>query len=150
MRLRPHHLIDIICSYGHGTAFEPHPYGHAVHRIAASVIENPDIEAEFVLAADDICAPCRHLRVDGQCTDVLSQLAEVVSKQSYNDGLDRKVFAFLEMQPGVRMKVSAFLNRLDEHMPRIAEICTHPGEDPRHRLEGLEKRLARFAERRKV
>jgi hypothetical protein len=146
LKLRPHHLIDIVCDYGHGVAFEPHPYGHAVHTIAAKVIDDPDIEVEFVLAADDICSPCRHLRADGQCEDVLSQLAEPVPKQVYNDGLDQRVFSYLAMQPGARMTVRAFLAKLDEHMPGIAEICAHPGEGKGHRLEGLEKGLARFAE----
>jgi len=148
MKLRPHHLIDIVCDYGQGAAFEPHPYGHAVHTVAARVIEDPDMEVEFVVAADDICVPCRHLQVDGQCDDVLSQLAEPVSKQSYNDGLDHKVLAFLEMQPGVQMTVSEFLDRLDAHMPGIAEVCTHPGEKQRHRLGGLRKGLLKFAEKR--
>ena len=149
MRLRPHHLIDIICDYGQGAALKPHPYGHAVHIVAAKVTEDPDLEVEFVVAADDICAPCRHLQADGQCDDVLSQLAEPVSKQTYNDSLDRKVFAFLEMQPGVRMTVNEFLSRLDAHMPGIVEVCTHPGEEQGQRLEGLRKGLAMFAGKRR-
>jgi len=148
VRLRPHHLIDIVCDYGQGAAFGPHPYGHAVHVVAAAVIDDPGIEVEFVLAADDICAPCRHLREDGQCEDVLSQLPEPVSKQLYNDHLDREVFSFLGMRPGVRMTASEFLRVLDAHMPGIVEICTHPGEDQRHRLEGLRKGLAKFSEKR--
>lgn len=145
MKLRPHHLIDIVCSYGHGEAFEPHPYGHAVHTVAVRVMEDPDVEIEFVVAADDICAPCRHLRADGQCDDILSQLAKPVSKQSYNDRLDRKVLAYLEMEPGVRMTVSAFVVKIGAHMPGIAEVCTHPGEEPEYRMEGLRRGLAMFA-----
>ena len=34
MRLRPHHILDIISSYGHGAEFRPSPYGHAVHTVA--------------------------------------------------------------------------------------------------------------------
>jgi hypothetical protein len=144
MKLRPHHLIDIVCDYGHGVAFTPHPYGHAVHTVAAKVIDDPDLEVEFVLAADDICTPCRHLRADGQCEDVLGQLAEPVSKQTYNDGLDRKLFAHLRMEPGTRMRVRAFLERLDAHMPGIVGVCTHPGEEEQRRLEGLREGLTRL------
>jgi hypothetical protein len=137
-------LIDIVCDYGHGVAFTPHPYGHAVHVVAAKVIDDPDLEVEFVLAADDICAPCRHLRADGQCEDVLGQLAEPTSKQTYNDGLDRRLFARLGMDPGTRMGVRAFLARLDAHMPGIVGICAHPGEEEQHRLEGLREGLRKF------
>jgi len=145
VRLRPHHLIDIVCDYGHGVTFKPHPYGHAAHTVATQVIADPDIEVEFVLAADDICSPCRHLRPDGKCEDVLSQLAEPVPKQVYNDGLDRRLFAYLQMQPGARMTVRAFLEALGRHVPGIEEICAHPGEEKKHRLDGLERGLARFA-----
>ena len=144
MKLRPHHLIDIVHSYGHGAAFEPHPYGHAVHVVAERVIENPDLEVEFVLGADDICRPCRHLRADGQCTDVLDQLEEPVAKQVYNDGLDGRLFSLLDIEPGVRMTARDFLTMVEEHMPGIVEVCTHPGEERQYRHDGLRKGLTRL------
>ena len=141
MRLRPHHLIDIVRDYGHGIPFEPHPYGHAV---AERVLHNLDLEVTFVLAADDICTPCRHLRADGQCEDVLSQLDPPVAKQAYNDDLDARVFAHLGMQLGTQMTMKDFLETLRAHVPGIEQICTHPGEDKAHRLDGLQKGLARL------
>jgi hypothetical protein len=39
LRLRTHHLIDIVTDYGRGAVFAPHPYGHAVHTVAERVIE---------------------------------------------------------------------------------------------------------------
>jgi hypothetical protein len=144
MKLRPHHLIDIVRDYGHGVPLAPHPYGHAVHTVAGRVLHDLDLEVTFVLAADDICVPCRHLRADGQCEDVLDQLDPPVSKQVYNDDLDARVFAALEMQPGVCMTVRAFLERLRAHVPGIEAICTHPGEDRAYRLDGLQKGLARL------
>ena len=144
MRLRPHHLIDIITKFGRGQEFKPHPYGHAVHTVAAQVLAAPDLEVEFVAAADAICQPCRHLRPDGQCADVLSQLKERVSKQVYNDALDKMLFAYLGMHPGARMTVRAFLERLDAHTPGVEKICTHPGEREEDRLRGIQEGLARL------
>ena len=144
MKLRPHHLIDIVRDHGHGVPFEPHPHGHAVHTVAERALHNLDLEVTFVLAADDICAPCRHLRADGQCEDVLSQLDEPASKQAYNDDLDARVFAYLGMQPGARLTVRAFLETLRAHVPGIEDTCTHPGEERAHRLDGLQKGLARL------
>jgi len=144
VKLRPHHLIDIINNFGHGREFTPHPYGHAVHTVAAQVLAAPDLEVEFVAAADAICQPCRHLRPDGQCADVLSQLKERVSKQVYNDALDKMLFAYLGMHPGARMTVRAFLERLDAHTPGVEKICTHPGEREEDRLRGIQEGLARL------
>ena len=144
MRLRPHHLIDIVRDHGHRVPLEPHPYGHAVHTVAARVLHDLDLEVTFVLAADDICTPCRHLRADGQCEDVLSQFDEPVSKQAYNDDLDARVFAHMGMQPGARLTVRAFLETPRAHVPGIEEVCTHPGKDRAHRLDGLQEDLARL------
>jgi hypothetical protein len=144
MRLRPHHLIDIITHYGHEVAFGPHPYGHAVHLVAAQVLNDLATEIEFVLGADDICTPCRYLEPNGLCGDVLSQLAEPVSKQAYNDGLDGKLFPFLGMEPGTRLTVRQFLERVSRHVPGIEQLCTHPGEQEADRRQGLAAGLSRL------
>ena len=151
MRLRPHHLLDIITDYGHAVEFRPHPYGHAVHIVAAQVLANLDLEVRFVLAADEICRPCQHLRSDGQCGDVLHQLGEPISKQAYNDALDCRLFSYFGMRPGDKMtwmstsmRVRTFLEKVSEHMPGVEKMCTHPGEKEKDRLEGLEKGLTRL------
>jgi hypothetical protein len=144
MKLRPHHLIDIICDYGRGVEFSPHPYGHAMHTVAARVVAEPSIQIELVLAADDICAPCCHLQADGSCDDVLSQLAEPISKQAYNDDLDERVFSALGLHPHARLTVRAFLERLHAYVPGIEQICTHPGESQADRLQGLRAGLERL------
>jgi hypothetical protein len=148
MKLRPHHLIDIVSDYGHGVEFGPHPYGHALHTVADQVINDLDLEVVFVPAADEICFPCRYLRADGQCEDVLHQLEKPVSKQTYNDELDGKLFPYLEMRPGRRMTVRAFLQRVDAHTPGIEKICTHPGEEETRRLGGLVRGLEKLGVRR--
>ena len=154
MKLRPHHLLDIITDYGHGVEFRPHPYGHALHTVAAQVLTSPGLAVEFVLAADEICHPCRHLRSDGQCgtdvpiRDVLHQLGEPKSKQAYNDELDRKLFSYFGMRPGEEMTVGAFLEKVNQHTPGVEKICTHPGEEEEDRLEGLENGLTRLGIRK--
>jgi hypothetical protein len=144
MKLRPHHLLDIISDYGHGVEYTPHPYGHALHTVAAQVLNDLALEIEFVLTADAICAPCRHLQPNGLCDDVLSQLAEPVSKQAYNDALDSKLFPYLGIAPGARLTMRQFLERVRQHLPGIEQVCTHPGEDRGSRRQGLEDGLLRF------
>jgi hypothetical protein len=145
MQLRPHHLIDIVTDYGHGVEFRPHPYGHALHSVAAQVLADMTVEIELVLAADDICSPCCHLQPGGLCDDVLSQLAEPVSKQAYNDALDGRLFPYLGVQPGTRLTMREFLGRLQERIPGIVQICTHPGEEQADRLQGLREGLERLS-----
>jgi hypothetical protein len=137
LKLRPHHLIDIVTELGDGREFEPHPYGHAVHIVAHRVVEDPHVEIEFVLAADDICAPCRHLQPDSTCDDILQQLSPPQSKQAYNDKLDRLVFDRLRMSPGDQMSLQEFLMLLRSSSADIARVCVHPGEKVVDRLEGL-------------
>jgi len=144
MKLRPHHLLDIISDYGHGVEFSPHPYGHALHRVAHHVLNDPDLDIEFVLAADDICFPCQHLQPDGLCDDVLSQLEEPVSKQAYNDDLDGKLFPYLGIELGARLTLREFLERVNQHIPGIEHLCTHPGEKEADRLRGLREGLRKL------
>ena len=69
--IKPHHFIDIITALGTGRMeFEPHPYGHAVHTVAARLIGDRDALLEMELGADDICSPCVH-NVDGVCDDTI-------------------------------------------------------------------------------
>ena len=150
MKLRPHHLIDIISDYGHGVEFAPHPYGHALHIVATRVLNDLSMEIEFVLAADDICYPCRHLQPDGICDDVLSQLAEPISKQVYNDGLDSKLFPYLGIEPGARLTLREFLERVSQHFPGVEQLCTHPGEQETDRRQGLAAGLSRLGIASKV
>ncbi len=144
MRLRPHHLIDIVSDHGHGIEYTPHPYGHALHTVAVRVLTDMAAEIELVLTADEICDPCCHLQAGGICDDVLSQLAEQPSKQAYNDGLDRRLFPHLGIEPGTRLTLREFLERLHRYVPGIERICAHPGEEPADRLQGLRQGLQRL------
>jgi hypothetical protein len=136
MRLRPHHLLDIITQYGAGVPFHPHPYGHAVHTVAEAVLADPDVTIEFVVGADDICAPCKHL-IEGRCDDVLSQLDPPLSKQDYNDDLDRRLLARLGIPEGSQLTCRTFAALVRDQMPGTGEVCTHPKEDPASRLSRL-------------
>jgi hypothetical protein len=141
VKLRPHHLLDILTSYGNGEKFEPHPYGHALHIVGPKVLAHLELPVTFVVAADDICAPCKHLRPDGTCDDVLSQLSPPISKQEYNDKLDRRVLACLDLRPGATLTARAYFELVNRHVPGIEKICTHPKEDEQRRLAGMIKGL---------
>ena len=138
IRLRPHHLIDIFKHSGNGLDLsKPHPYGHAQHIIAEKILNNPDTEIEFICENDDICKPCRHRGADNLCSDVLSRFSPPVSKQQYNDELDKSVFEMLEIVSGERMSARVFLELLLSRISEIVPLATHPGQDAEYTESGL-------------
>lgn len=137
LRLRPHHIIDIITGYGNNVNFQPHPYGHSQHKIAEKILPVPDLKIELVLGSDDICSGCIHLAADGRCNDVLSRIKPSPSKQAYNDLLDSRLFDLFNIMPGHILKLQEYLEIIDRKIPGIESICTHPKENPERRLHGL-------------
>jgi len=137
MELRPHHILDIVKGYGAGSAFKPHPYGHAVHTVAKQILSDLETKVRLVVGADEICRPCIHLQPDGLCDDVLHQLDPPISKQIYNDDLDRRLLAYLGLTAGTVMTIREYLTIVSDYVPGIEQLCTHPKEDRQARLQGL-------------
>jgi hypothetical protein len=103
--IRPHHLLDILRDYGYGIVYQPHAYGHALHLIAENVMADPDCDITFVVAAEDICRPCRYLRAEGTCDDMMTAGNDTISKQTYNDALDRRLWEYLDLDSGNSMTI---------------------------------------------
>ena len=143
MMLRPHHLLDIVTAFGAGARFEPHPYGHAVHTCAEIVLNDLDTKVRFVVGADFICEPCVHL-VGGRCDDLLSQLDPPVSKQDYNDDLDRRVISHLGIREGDVMTVRQFLATARQRFAGLPEVCTHPKGSVAERAADLDAGLRKL------
>jgi hypothetical protein len=143
--LRPHHLLDILRDYGYGIRYEPHEYGHALHTVAGKIFTDPDREIVLVVAADDVCRPCRHLRPGGQCDDTMEKDGIPVSKQAYNDALDRRLWAYLGLEGGNRMTVGDFLVRVRNRLEGMEDVCAHPGEDREYRKIGLVEGLKKLS-----
>ena len=93
IRIKPHHFVDILTAVGAGReAFDPHPYGHAVHLVARAILANPDVLLEIDLGADDICAPCDH-NLHGRCDDTIDtsyRPQAPPSKLEWNLRIDRR------------------------------------------------------------
>jgi hypothetical protein len=137
LRLRPHHIIDIIADYGNNVQYRPHPYGHSQHLVAPKLLSNLDLKIKLVLEADDICTGCKHLMPGGNCKDVLAQIIPSPSKQAYNDVLDSRLFDHFKLVPGCIIDVRKYLETVNDYTPGIEQICTHPKENPERRLKGL-------------
>jgi len=149
IRIKPHHFIDIITDIGRGQrAWAPHPYGHAVHTVAARILAEPDVLLEMELGADDICAPCRH-NVAGLCDDVIDtsfRPAAPASKRDYNLLIDQRWCARLGLAQGDRLTARQFCQRLRDRMGNLAPIYReNPSDRVAARERDLRAGLAQFA-----
>ena len=137
MDLRPHHILDIVTGFGQGKKYKSHPYGHSQHIVAKKLLSNLDLKIRLVLNADDICKGCTHLLTDGKCKDVLAQLKPSPTKQAYNDVLDCRLFDYLSLDINGVLTTRKYLEIVNEKVPGIEKICTHPKEYMEERLTGL-------------
>jgi len=150
MKLRPHHILDIVTDYGEGVRFEPHPYGHSLHIVAKAITSDTSIKTQLVVGADAVCQGCKHLQPDGSCDDVLGQLDGKPSKQAYNDDLDRRLLDYLGLKAGTVMTIRQYLGKVNKKVPGIEKICTHPKEDQQKRLANLAHGLVKLGIRNKT
>ncbi|NQT16829.1 MAG: DUF1284 domain-containing protein [Planctomycetes bacterium] len=125
IRVKPHHFIDILAALGRGqTTFDPHPYGHAVHTVAARLVDEPDALLEIELDADDICRPCEH-NVDGRCDDTIDtsfRPEAPSSKREYNLLIDRRWCERLQLRPGQTIDARQFCHRLRQSADDLTAI----------------------------
>lgn len=141
IRIKPHHFIDILRDFGRGTtAFEPHPYGHAVHVVAARVLRDRDAMLEMELGADDICEPCVH-NVGGLCDDTIDTSFRPdapSSKREYNLLIDRRWCERLGLAQGDRLTARDFCRRLRDRMGDLTAIYR---ENPPDRVAARDRAL---------
>ncbi|ADK81076.1 DUF1284 domain-containing protein [Sediminispirochaeta smaragdinae] len=141
LRLRPHHILDIVRNIGNERPIVPHEYGHLLHKVTNKIITDVNVKCMLVIGTDDICGPCRMLTKEGRCLDILHQLERQTSKQEYNDNLDKRIMTFLNIEPNSVLKISNYLSSIKQNMNEIVDICTHPKEDKEYRRNGLIKGL---------
>lgn len=143
LNLRPHHILDIIATYGAGLPFIKADNGSAVPEAAEIILGGLDTPIRLVAGWDDICKPCR-LLVNGRCTNVLSQLEDRPSMQEYNDALDRRLLVRLGMGEGTETTARGFLEAVSADLPGTVHIATHPGEVETEKQEKIRNGLKRL------
>jgi len=148
IRIKPHHFIDIITTYGADTlTFEPHPYGHAVHTVARAVMDDPETELVMELGADDICAPCEH-NIDGVCNDTIDtshRPTAPTSKREWNLMIDRRWCARLGIGQDDALSARAFCELLLEQAGDITDIYREiPAKMTKERSRKLMKGIKKY------
>lgn len=111
INIKPHHFIDILGDVGRGqTEWQPaSAYGHALHRVAQSLMENRDACIRIEVGIDDICEPCVH-HVGETCDDVRSRPfpGQPSGKMEWNLMLDRAWCNLLGLQQGQELTAREF------------------------------------------
>lgn len=143
LKLRPHHILDVIRNYGRDVKFTPHSNGHSLHVIAEKITSNPEIKVQLVVENDDICEGCVHLLVT-KCDDVLSQLSPSPSKQAYNDVLDSILLDYIGLKQNTILTINEYAVIISGKMPDIVNLCTHPKENKEERLRGMDAGLKKL------
>jgi hypothetical protein len=143
LKLRPHHILDVIRNYGRDVKFTPHFYGHSLHVIAEKITSNSEIKVQLVVENDDICEGCVHL-LGTKCDDVLSQLSPSPSKQAYNDVLDSILLDYTGLKQNAILTIKEYAVIISEKMPDIVNLCTHPKENKEERLRGMNAGLKKL------
>lgn len=133
IRIKPHHFVDIITSFGAGQrTFEPHAYGHGVHSVSERVLRDRDAMLEMETGAADICVPCIH-NIDGLCHDTIDTSYRPdapTSKREWNLIIDGRWCDRLGVRQGDRLSARQFVERLRDLAGDIADIYR---EEPGHR-----------------
>ncbi|MBM3239052.1 hypothetical protein FJZ31_22390 [Candidatus Poribacteria bacterium] len=149
IRIKPHHFVDIITSFGAGNTFVPHPYGHAVHTVAARILRDQNILLEMELGADDICTPCKH-NIAGICDDTIDTSFRPnapSSKREWNLIIDGRWCERLKLQPGDRLTAREFCERLRDSSGDITDIYQEiPAKLTAERAHKLKSGIKKFLE----
>lgn len=129
MKLRIHHFFDIIRDFGSGKKINPHPFGHVYHKIAEEIRNNPDLEFELVMAADDICAPCSHL-ISRVCDDVIAHRNDFNRKEDFNNHLDGQIMKLGGFEFEKTYTPKLIFAQAEKYVENIQEI--YSGNDFEH------------------
>lgn len=113
LRIKPHHLLDIIRDLGAGKKHEPHPYGHGVHRLARIIRDNPHTVFVLTADADSICEPCCNM-IDRRCVDTTTSPGRKVSRESWNRLIDGRIFEKLGLEEGAAISALDFCRLASE------------------------------------
>jgi hypothetical protein len=148
IRIKPHHFVDILTYFGAGQAtFEPHPYGHAQHTVAAQLHANTRVTLEIELGADDICAPCSH-NIEGVCDDTIDTSYRPQApalKREWNLRLDRRWCRRLDLKQGDRLSARALAERIRDRAADLEDIYREmPADGTQERAAKLGKGISEY------
>ena len=131
IKLRPHHLLDIIRDFGNEVKRETHPWGASLASVTQNILSNINQKVEFVMGVDSICETCSKLK--GQICE--AQINNELLMRDYNDRIDQKLFSALNIAPGTQLSVIEFLRKIDDNI-EVLNLFNSPSNNPMVRKNG--------------
>lgn len=146
--IKPHHFVDIVTAFGEGrTDPQPHPYGHALHKVTREILANREVELRMDFGADDICLPCRH-NSEGVCQDTIDVSFRPLaprSKREYNLLIDERWAERLGIREGEVLTARDLCVRIRDRAGDLGDIYREtPLDRTAERQAKLEKGVVRF------
>lgn len=135
VKIRPHHLLDILMDYGHSVIKEPHPFEASVDLVTSRILEREPIK--LVPRMDDICFTCYMLE-DELCQ---ARIRDNLLMREYNDRIDDKLFSLMGFNPGDDTTLEDFSLVVKDNLDKILKVFTSPDNNPNYRKEGTIKAL---------
>ena len=112
IRIRPHHLLDIIRDFGNKMEVKEHRWGASLPSVTQKILTDINQPVVFVMGVDAICETCSQLQND-ICQ---AEINRDVLMRDYNDRIDRALFEALQLAPGSQLRVREFLQLVSDNL----------------------------------
>ena len=136
IKIRPHHLLDIIRDFGNEVKRETHPWGASLASVTQIILSNIDQEIEFVMGVDSICTTCSKL--NGHICE--AQINNELLMRDYNDRIDQALFSALKIVPNTKLPVVEFLRKINNNI-EVLNLFDSPSNNPMVRMNGTKSAL---------
>lgn len=124
--IKPHHFLDIIKLYGAGiTCFvRDEAYQHDFYRIANRILADHKLPVRLTIHGDEICIPCKYYsgKGNGVCTDNISHIAGIDSKDVWNKVLDNRIISMVMLDEEKVYTAEEFCRLLYDNRDFIYDI----------------------------
>ena len=131
IKIRPHHLLDIIRDFGNEVKRETHPWGASLAIVTQTILSNINQKVEFVMGVDSICEKCTKL--NGHICE--ARINNELLMRDYNDRIDHALFSALNLAPGKSLTVIEFLRKINNNI-EVLNLFSSPSNDPVSRKHG--------------
>lgn len=132
IKLRIHHIFDIIRDYGLKKKIEEHKYGHSYHIIANKIYKKNIQEMKLVVSSDDICKNCIKL-VDNNCIDKIDHRKDYHDKELFNNYLDKRIMDIMNLEEFKILSFEELIKRSNKYIDNIEYI--YDGNEDKHTQE---------------
>jgi hypothetical protein len=112
IKIRPHHLLDIIRDYGNKAEVYEHRWGASLPSVTQKILADINQTIEFVMGVDAICETCTQLRNEICQAEINKNLL----MRDYNDRIDRALFDALDIESGSQIRVRDFLKLVSDNL----------------------------------